>query len=266
MKPGLSLLLGALLGVAAPCPAPGQIAQILAPVEPDATPIPAHVDAPAARAVIRRLGEAELFERLARRLTERLALEDGELSLSPVSRWTPVECPAGPWEATLLEAPDLKGLTSRFYVRFRLQAGEQVVGEWQISVRAQLAADVWVAGRRLARGETPDPAADLTQRRIDILADRQPPIAARTALEGYECTQTVPAGQPLTWRDLAPRALVRRGQSVDVIAGDGPFTISMKALALQDGANGANVRVRNVASQRDIDAQVVGDGKVKVKF
>ena len=266
MKTCLSLCLGALLGAAVPSAVRGQTGQILVPVEPTAAPIAARLDAPAARPAARRLGEGEVFERLSRQVATQLGLGDGELSLSPVSRCTPVECPEGPWEATVLAAPDVKGLTAHFYLRFRLQAGEQGLGEWQLPVRAQLTQEVWVAGRQLARGETPDAAADLGRRRVDILAERQPPIATLTALDGYECVQAVPAGQPLSWRDLAPRTLVHRGQSVDVIAEDGPFVISMRAQALEDGANGANIRVRNVASQRDIDAQVVGAGKVKVRF
>ena len=146
-----------------------------------------------------------------------------------------------------------------------MEAGDQSIGEWKIPVRAQLAQDVWVATRRLARGETPE-ATDLEKRRLDVLAERQTPISAHNPLEGYEIAQSVAAGQPLTWRDLSPRTLVRRGQVVNVVAGDGPFTISMKALATQDGANGAMVRVRNLTSQRDIDAQVVGEGKVQVRF
>lgn len=255
-----------MLGVAAVQPAHGQLDNILAPVKSVAVSAAPRAAAPVVRTVNMRLGEAELFERLAKRLTERLALEDGELSLSPVSPWTPVEMPAGTWDVALLEAPDVKGLTSNFYLRFRVDAGERQIGEWQVPVRAQLAQDVWVATRRLSRGETPDPAADLEKRRLNVLAERQAPIAARSPLDGYEVAQTVAAGQPLTWRDLSPRTLVHRGQVVNVVAGDGPFIISMKALATQDGANGAMVRVRNLTSQRDIDAQVVGEGKVQVRF
>ena len=246
-------------------PAKAQLDGILAPVTP-AVPETPRAAAPAARPVsVIKLGEAELFERLAKRLTERLSLEDGELALSPVSPWTPIEIPAGTWEAVLLEAPDVKGLTSSFYLRFRVEGGDRQIGEWQIPVRAELSQDVWVATRRLARGETPE-AADLEKRRLNVLAERQAPIAARNPLDGYEVAQAIAAGQPLTWRDLSPRVLVHRGQVVNVVAGDGPFLISMKALATQDGANGATVRVRNLTSQRDIDAQVVGENKVQVRF
>ena len=212
------------------------------------------------------MGEPELFDRIAASLAKRLALDDGELSLRPVTPWGEVSMPPGAWNITLLDAPDLKGLVSTFYVRFRLEAAGQVIGEWQIPVHAQLTMEVWVATRRLLRGETPEPGTDLEKRALNVLAERDTPLPARTALDGYELTQTVSPGEPLTWRDLAPRALVRRGQLVDVIASEGPFAVSMKALAMQDGANGAMIRVRNVTSQRDITAQVVGDNKVSVKF
>ena len=262
MKPHVCLFLGALL---ASQPARGQLDGILAPVAPTTASATVRAVQAPRQADVMRLGEAELFERLAKRLTERLALDDGELSLSPVSPWTPVDLPAGTWEAVLVEAPDVKGLVASFYLHFRVEAGDQAIGEWKIPVRAQLSQDVWVATRRVARGETPE-ASDLEKRRLDVLAERQTPISAHNPLEGYEVAQSVAAGQPLTWRDLSPRTLVRRGQVVNVVAGDGPFTISMKALATQDGANGAMVRVRNLTSQRDIDAQVVGEGKVQVRF
>ena len=262
MKLYVCVFFGALLALQ---PAKGQLDGILAPVTPAAPASPRVVAPVAHQASSMKLGEAELFERLAKRLTERLSLEDGELSLSPVSPWTPIDAPAGTWEAVLLEAPDVKGLTSSFYLRFRVEAGDRQIGEWQIPVRAELSQDVWVATRRLSRGETPE-TADLEKRRLNVLAERQPPIAARNSLDGYEVAQAIAAGQPLTWRDLSARTLVHRGQVVNVVAGDGPFTISMKALATQDGANGAMVRVRNLTSQRDIDAQVVGENKVQVRF
>lgn len=266
MKTTFPLFLAVLLAGFAFSPAQGQIRSILTPVEPVTVEPVKRTLAAGGRATAMRLGETELFERLARALTERLALTDGELTLLPVSPWIPVEMPAGTWAATLIEAPDLKKLGSNFFLRFRVESGDQLIGEWQMPVKAQFTQEVWVATRQLSRGVTPNPDTDLEKRRLNVLVERQPPIAARNPLDGYEFAQSVTAGQPLTWRDLSPRALVRRGQSVEVVAGGGPFSISMKALALQDGANGAIVRVRNTTSQRDIDARVVGSGKVQVSF
>ena len=257
-----AVLLALASGVSAQSPG---IDGILAPVTSTAPAAAAHRAAAPVRAAGMRLGEAEVFERVARKLTERLALEDGDLVISPAAAWTPVDVPAGTWDLTLIEAPDLKGLSASFFVRFRVDSGDRLVGEWQVAVRAEYFRDVWVAARRLTRGETPAPA-DLDKRRLNVLAERQAPVAARVAMDGFEVAQAVAAGQPLTDRDLVPRTLVRRGQVVNVVAADGPFSISMKAMATQDGAGGATIKVRNLTSQRDINAQVVGEGKVQVSF
>ncbi len=252
-------------GVLAALPARAQdLGNILAPVNAPAVTA-RHAATPARTTGSIKLGEAEIFERVARKLTERLALKDGELSVSPISAWTPVDVPAGTWDITLLEAPDAKGLVTQFYVKFHLDVGDHQVGEWQVPIRAEYYREVWVANRRLARGETPAPA-DLDKRRLNVLAERQPPIPARESVDGYEVAQSIAAGQPLTERDLTPRTLVHRGQTVSVVAADGTFSISMKALATQDGSNGAIIKVRNTTSQRDITAQVVGENRVEVRF
>ena len=265
MKATVSLLCGALLACASAASAQsGGIDGILAPV-PDAAPTVAPRAAAPARASKMRLGEAEVFERVARKLTERLALEDGELTISPVAAWTPIDVPAGTWDITLTEAPDLKGLTSNFFIRFRLDAGDRQIGEWQVPVRAEyfrdgLGGQPPLAARRDANSARP--------RQTPPQHSRRAPDAHRgkNPVDGFEVAQSVAAGQPLTDRDLAPRTLVRRGQVVNVIAADGPFSVSMKALATQDGASGAMIKVRNLTSQRDITAQVVGEGKVQVRF
>ena len=48
----------------------------------------------------------------------------------------------------------------------------------------------------------------------------------------------VPADRMLTWHDIARRPLVHKGEVVEVFAGEGRLSLSMKALALQNGARG----------------------------
>ena len=73
-------------------------------------------------------------------------------------------------------------------------------------------------------------------------------------------------GRVLTWRDVARRALVRKGDLVEVAAIDGPLTVTLKALAMQSGAAGEMVTVRNLESKKDITAQVVAENRVQVRF
>jgi flagella basal body P-ring formation protein FlgA len=76
----------------------------------------------------------------------------------------------------------------------------------------------------------------------------------------------VTAGRVLTWRDVVRRALVRKGALVEVAAIDGALTVTLKALAMQSGAAGDLVMVRNLESKKDITAQVVAENRVQVRF
>jgi flagella basal body P-ring formation protein FlgA len=76
----------------------------------------------------------------------------------------------------------------------------------------------------------------------------------------------VPAGRPLGRREAAGRPLIRKGQFVEAVAQHGAMSISMKALALENGAAGDLIRLRNVESRKDFNAQVLNENKVQVRF
>jgi flagella basal body P-ring formation protein FlgA len=76
----------------------------------------------------------------------------------------------------------------------------------------------------------------------------------------------VNAGRVLTWRDITRRPLVRKGDVVEVSAGDGQLLITMKALAMENGAQGDTVTVRNPVSRKDFAAMVVDENRVQVRF
>ncbi|MEY2878490.1 MAG: hypothetical protein RLZZ15_870, partial [Verrucomicrobiota bacterium] len=70
----------------------------------------------------------------------------------------------------------------------------------------------------------------------------------------------------LTWHDLARRPLVKKGEVVEVSAQEGRLVVTLKALALENGAQGDTVTVRNPESQRKFAAVVVDENRVQVRF
>ena len=78
--------------------------------------------------------------------------------------------------------------------------------------------------------------------------------------------RAVPAGRMLTWRDIARRPLVRKGEVVEVAAVEGPLMVTMKAVAMENGAQGDTVTVRNAESRKDFSAMVVSENRVQVRF
>jgi flagella basal body P-ring formation protein FlgA len=137
-------------------------------------------------------------------------------------------------------------------------------GETTFVLRASLWRDAWATRQPLTIGETFS-VSSLETRRIDLLRERDA-LTASTGDESYIFARAVPAGRLLTWRDIARRPLVRKGDLVDVSAADGLLVVTMKALAMENGAKGETVTVRNPESRKDFAAMVIDENRVQVRF
>jgi flagella basal body P-ring formation protein FlgA len=149
-------------------------------------------------------------------------------------------------------------------VRGRLVAGGAPLSSCSIAVHAQLWADAWVAREPLDIGQIFEPA-QLELRRTDLLRERDA-LPASVSDHEYVLARNVPAGRVLVWRDLTRRPLVRKGETVEVCAIEGSLTVTLKALATQNGGRGDTVLVRNQDSKREFTAVVVDENRVQVRF
>jgi flagella basal body P-ring formation protein FlgA len=60
--------------------------------------------------------------------------------------------------------------------------------------------------------------------------------------------------------------LIRRGDVVRIIAESNTFRISTKGEAKEDGGKGERIRLVNLRSKKNIYAEVVDPGTVRVQF
>jgi flagella basal body P-ring formation protein FlgA len=60
--------------------------------------------------------------------------------------------------------------------------------------------------------------------------------------------------------------LVKRGERVNIQSGKAGVLISATGTAMADGAKGQKINVKNLSSQRVIQATVVDSGQVSVYF
>ena len=74
----------------------------------------------------------------------------------------------------------------------------------------------------------------------------------------------LPAGAVLTSNDLLPDFMVHQGEQVTLIASADGVRVQASGLALQDGRQGALVRVQNASSARVVQGVVAGEGVVDV--
>jgi flagella basal body P-ring formation protein FlgA len=220
-------------------------------------------DVPAPVAAERPLAQDDFVAVLARDLSAHFNLE-GDLQLELLRPWSPPERVARDWKVEITDYPSLPAAS--MLVRCRVFADGTAVtsADETLVLRAMLWRDVWVARRPLEHGATFDPAL-LDSRRVDLFRDRDA-LPAAVGDRTFIFARSVQAGRLLTWRDIARRPLVRKGELVDVSAAEGQLIITMKALAMQNGAQGEAITVRNVESRKDFTAFVVDESHVQVRF
>ncbi len=187
---------------------------------------------------------------------------NGDLRVELLRAWSTPSDATGPITVELLEAPAL--LSSNMLVRVHFQSGEKSLGETTLLLRAQLLREVWVARNPVNRNEVFDPS-QLDTREVDALRERDT-VSLTDGIADLTFNRPVPAGTVLTWRDVSRRALVRKGDVIEVSAVDGLISINMKALAMENGAAGEMVRVRNIESKKEFTALVTGQARAEVRL
>ena len=255
-----------LLSTCAACAA-GPLDRLLDPLPKDARPpspsplLQTRTAAPARPAFS--LTADVLVAELEKQVAKHFAAE-GELKISIARTWPDLRLPEKDWIVTIAEWP-IGGLGSSFVVRIRVVSGNETIVEGQLPLRAQLWQDVWFSTTQLERGQALD-RNSLTSQKADVLRERIPLVPANAEPSTLEICQAVGPGRALTRRDVTIRPLIRKGQLVEVFAKSGSFGVRMKALALENGAVGDLITLRNVESQKIFNGHVTHDSKVQVQF
>ena len=91
-------------------------------------------------------------------------------------------------------------------------------------------------------------------------------ISDANLLKNMELVRDLTPNTPLRSYDVKTAVLVKRGQEVQVTAGEGQgFSITMRAEALQDGGLGEQIRLKNVESGRSLSGVITGPNAAKLK-
>jgi flagella basal body P-ring formation protein FlgA len=205
--------------------------------------------------------QKDFMAALSRELAEHFNLE-GELQLETLRTWNTPMIVAREWQVEVTEFPSLAA--SSMLVRCRVLADGVSAGESTLMLRATHMRDAWVARQPLSTGSTFDPSL-LDTRRVDLFRDRDA-LPAVVGDRSFVFVRSVQSGRFLTWRDVARRPLVRKGDLVEVSAAEGTLSITLKGLAMQNGAQGEAVTIRNIESRKDFTAFVVDENRVQVRF
>lgn len=187
---------------------------------------------------------------------------EGTLQLELLRPWPDTRPVCAGWTVSVMEYPQAPA--SAMLLRCVVRDADGVALEATLPVHATLWRDAWVVRNPVSAGEVFD-AASLEARRSDMLRDRDL-LPASEGDRSYVFSRAVPVGRMLTWHDIARHPLVRRGDLVVVTAIDGMLVVTMKALALGNGAQGDTVTVRNTESRKEFTALVTDEDHVQIHF
>jgi len=211
--------------------------------------------------VTERMTTDELLRQLTSDLTSHFNLE-GDLNLELLRAWSPPTEEARSWQVIIKQYPSK--MATSLLVRCEIIADDHISGEHSLVLRASLWQDAWSARLPLKTHGIFDPDA-LEVRRVNMLRERNA-LPTSAGDDSFVFARNVSAGRLLSWNDIARRPLVRKGSLVAVSAIDGPLTVTLKALAMQNGARGDTIILRNRESRKDFSATVIDENHVQVHF
>lgn len=213
---------------------------------------------------LRRLDEAELLVTLTATLQTEVVKDRGQLELKLTRPWPAVSIPDEPFTLKLTEH-SANGIAARSLLRFELRGERETFGTWTVSADAKVWREIWVARSPITRG-TSVRDADLVRERRDVLTIYQAVANIVPEEDACELGESVAAGSPLFARMLRLRPVIRRGKLVDALVRDGGLNITVRVEALDDGAPGQQVRVRNLKSKREFRGKVQDEQTVIVSL
>jgi flagella basal body P-ring formation protein FlgA len=193
-----------------------------------------------------------------------LVRDRGELELRLTRPWKPALAPDEPLTVKLVETP-AGPLTPTVALTFELWDATECVGRWQTVARLRILREVWVAQTQLPRGRILR-TDDFSLERRDLLSSRDPLLEFPAARPVLELAESLASGTVLCSRSLQARPVVRRGDVVEALLVEGSLSISLKVEALDNGAPGQSVRVRNLVSRRELRGKVRDEQTVLVSM
>lgn len=138
---------------------------------------------------------------------------------------------------------------------------------WSIYVpaRVQVYDQVVVAARPMSRGALLG-VGDIEVREMDVTALAGGYLSSPEQAVGRMLRRNVQLGAAIGPGMVELPRIIRRGERVQILARSGGMEVRMEGEALEDGAKGEVIRVRNRSSRRSVEGLVAGPGTVEVRL
>ena len=198
-------------------------------------------------------------------LSNSFELDQGELILEPTREINSIPIPTDTARVRIqLVAQPYTQPTAFMKAHYKVLADGKPVAEQVNFFKARLMRNVWIAQTIAQRGK------NLAE--IKLLNKKTDTINLRGGIwtgkpdETQQLVTTVSAGSIILERHLRRTPVIFRNQTVDAVLQHKALEIRLRVLALEDGAPGDLIRLRNTRSSKEIRGKVVNNREVKVTY
>ena len=151
------------------------------------------------------------------------------------------------------------------HVALELYRGDERISRKVVTVDLQIFRDVLVATRQINRHEEIDPEF-LGYERMNTRSLSDRPCSSPDAVIGNRATRIIKEGEPLLTSLVEEIPVIGRGDKVMLLVSVGGVTVTATGTALQDGAPGDAIPVRNDRGGKRLQCMVVSEGVVRVQM
>ena len=227
----------------------------------DWRPLSANVSATVERASIS-VPLSEIKTEILFALAEYNIGEDMDVEFS--SRFTELHLPAGSVPTINVDSVNYQDRTGRFSVMVSVGEGANTTDKIRLSGRAYRVAEVPVLANRVLRG---DVIKSTDVKWIRMRADRVQTdiLLYMDDLIGMTPKRGVRANVPVRVTDVQRPRLVNKNDLVTIVHHVPNMILTAQGKALQHGADGDIIQVKNAQSTQVIEAEIIGPGRVAVR-
>jgi flagellar basal body P-ring formation protein FlgA len=186
----------------------------------------------------------------------------GDFDVSVFERSLDLHVPAGEDLQVIVSNLDFDARSNRF--RATLTAAGASGRQVEVAGRVEAMVDLPVLNRHMMPGEI-IAERDIAWQRVSTRRATTTAISQLGELVGQTPRRPIASGQPIRMTDVVPDYLVQKGDVVTILLQNGKMTLTARGSALQRGARGDVIRVRNSQSRRTVEAQVASPDTVIVR-
>lgn len=218
------------------------------------------------RATIERASQIVSASEIERELRNALAeaTGDGPIEVSVSGRLQDIHISTAADPTVVIEDMHYDAPSGRFSAQIAVSPATSEVSRVRVAGRVYELVEVPVPARRLASGERiRADDLELTYKRSDQI--KRGALTDMADLVGKASTRTLQAGRPIQGHNIREPLLVSRKGMVTMLVKAPGMTITARGVALDDGARGDTIRIRNLRSERIVEGVVVGPDTVHIE-